>query len=350
MMIAFNSVAQQDTIRGKNQALSDSVGQNHLLRTSNKKQVSDSTAKSLKQNYRSTVKNNLNSAFQSILPIDTTSVCQRNSIADISFYFPDNIVSSGKLDPLNRFPFEFTEKNRRSEDAKMEILLKQLKQGQDLPVRIMHDDWVVIILAITFFIFSLVRSTSKSLMPDVRRFFLFRSVSDPSKRKGSGLAQWQSLLLNLDSFFIISLFIYCFASFNQILPAGFSRILIWLILLAVIMLAAGTRYTLCKTTGKMSGTSDLFREYLFGVYQFYRLSALFLYLLIMLISYTLFFPSGAGFVAGTLILGTLYIVRIIRLFMIFLNSNISIFYLILYLCTLEILPVLIIVKYVSGLV
>ena len=349
-MIAFYSVAQQDTLRGQTQVLSDSARQKKLSPTLNKKVVSDSTAKIMRQDYRSTVRFTLNTASQAILHSDTTSVCQRNTVADISFYFPDNIVSSGKLDPLNRFPFEFTEKNRKTEAVKMEILLKQLKPGQNLQVRVMHDDWVVIILAIAFFVFSLVRSTSKSLMPDVRRFFLFRSVSDPSKRKVSGLAQWQSILLNLDSFFIISLFIYCFASFNQILPSGFSRILIWLILLSVIILAAVIRYTLCKMTGKMSGTTDLFREYLFGVYQFYRFSALFLYLLILLICYTLFFPPSAGFVAGTIILGILYTVRIIRLFIIFLNSNISIFYLILYLCTLEILPVLIIAKYVSGLV
>jgi hypothetical protein len=305
-MIGLYSVAQQDTVRGKNQITA--------------------------------------------LPPDTTSVCQRNSITDISFYFPDNIISTGKLDPLNRFPFEFTEKNSQAEKVKMEILQSQLKPGQDLPEKIMHDDWIVVILAVSLLIFSLVRSTSKSLMTDVKRFFLSRSASDPSKRKGSGLAQWQSILLNLDSFFIISLFLYCFASYNQILPSGFNRILIWLILLAGIMLAAGIRFVICKITGLMSGTTDLFREYLFGVYQFYRFSAIFLYLLILLICYTFFFPPNTGFMAGTIIFGTLYLIRILRLFIIFLNSNISIFYLILYLCALEILPVLIIIKYVTGLV
>jgi hypothetical protein len=46
----------------------------------------------------------------------------------------------------------------------------------------------------------------------------------------------------------------------------------------------------------------------------------------------------------------MYLIRVIRLIIIFLNRNISIFYLILYLCALEILPVLIVIKYFTGLV
>jgi hypothetical protein len=134
------------------------------------------------------------------------------------------------------------------------------------------------------------------------------------------------------------------------LPASFSRILVWLIILCVIMISAGIRYIICIITGEMSGTAGIFREYLFGVYQGYRFGALFLYILILLISYTLFFPANAGFMAGAAIMAILYLIRVIRLFIIFLNSNISIFYLILYLCALEILPVLIIIKYISGLV
>jgi hypothetical protein len=282
--------------------------------------------------------------------VDTTSVCQRNSIADISFYFPDNLISSGKLDATNRFPFEFSERNRRADAAKKEILVKQLKSGQELQVQAMHEDWIIIILAIVLFLFSLVKATSKSLFTNVSRFFLFRTMNNPSKSKSTGLAQWQSILLNLISFNIISLFIYCFASFNQVLPSSLNKILDWLIILALIMISAGIRYIVCILTGQMSGTTAVFREYLFGVFQAYRFGALFLFMIILLICYTLFFPANAGFVAGIVIMGILYLIRVFRLFIIFLNSNISIFYLILYLCALEILPVLIIIKYISGLV
>ena len=350
MMIGIYSVALQDTVRGKSRILSDSTGQPISPLLLNQKPVSDSTVKGAIPENRKTARNTINTALQETAPADTTSVCHRNSISDVSFYFPDNIISTGKLDPLNRFPFEFTNKNRQADSLKLEILVRKLKPGQDLPARTMHDDWLILIMALALFLFSLVRSTSKDFMPEIKKFFLFRSISDPSKRKGSGLAQWQTVLLNLDSYIIISLFVYCFVSYNQIIPLGFSRILIWLIILSGIILAAGMRYVVCKMTGHISGSTEIFRDYLFGVYQSYRFSSLFLFFLIMLIRYTLFFPPNAGFVAGAIIIGVMYIFRITRLFIIFLNSNISIFYLILYLCALEILPVLITIKYFSGLV
>ena len=67
-------------------------------------------------------------------------------------------------------------------------------------------------------------------------------------------------------------------------------------------------------------------------------------------SYTRILPVRDFVEAGIIVLGFMYLVRVIRLLIIFLNRNISIFYLILYLCALEILPVLIVVKYFTGLV
>ena len=55
------------------------------------------------------------------------------------------------------------------------------------------------------------------------------------------------------------------------------------------------------------------------------------------------------FISVIIVLVTLYLIRIARLFIIFINKGISLFYLILYLCALEFLPVVICLKYISGL-
>ena len=81
-----------------------------------------------------------------------------------------------------------------------------------------------------------------------------------------------------------------------------------------------------------------------------ELAAFFLFLFIILMSYTEILPVKVFILSGIFILAIIYLIRVVRLFIIFLNRNISIFYLILYLCALEILPVLIIVKYFTGLV
>jgi len=74
------------------------------------------------------------------------------------------------------------------------------------------------------------------------------------------------------------------------------------------------------------------------------------FLVALLILYTTLFPAKVYFSIGFYAIGILYAARVLRLFLIFINRHVSIFYLILYLCALEILPVVILVKYVTGLV
>ncbi|MGD0753970.1 MAG: DUF4271 domain-containing protein, partial [Bacteroidales bacterium] len=99
-----------------------------------------------------------------------------------------------------------------------------------------------------------------------------------------------------------------------------------------------------------SEEKEVFMKYLFGIYQSYRYGAIFLFVIIILMSYTRILPVRDYIISGIIVLGLMYLLRVIRLLIIFINRNISIFYLILYLCALEILPVLIVVKYFTGLV
>jgi hypothetical protein len=179
---------------------------------------------------------------------------------------------------------------------------------------------------------------------------LFRGINDPFSRDIGGLFHWQSTILNLISFLIIALFSYSAASYNDFIPFGIKGIVFWFISLGIIITAITLRHMVCIITGNASGEKEVFREYLLGVYQSYRLSALFLFVLIILMSYTVFFSAKVYFISGIIVIGLMYLIRVIRLFIIFINQNISIFYLILYLCALEILPVVISVKYFTGLV
>jgi hypothetical protein len=146
------------------------------------------------------------------------------------------------------------------------------------------------------------------------------------------------------------LFGYSVASYYDFIPTGHKGIVIWLIALGILSAAVTVRHLVSVITGAASGQQDVFREYLLGIYQSYRVGALFLFAIIILMSFTVILPVQDYIITGIIILAFLYLIRIFRLLIIFLNRNISIFYLILYLCALEILPVLIVVKYFTGLV
>jgi hypothetical protein len=281
---------------------------------------------------------------------DTTSVCVRNSITDITFYDSNNFVSKIEFANYQRFPFIFIEKNKQLQNDTRIALIKHLKPGKDIAVQQIHSDWIILIIMVAVILFSLIRTESKNLLTDATRFFLFRGINDSSSRDVGGIFHWQSTILNLVSFFIIGLFAYCSSAYFNIIPTGISGIFFWLISLGIIVVAVTLRHIVSIIAGNASGEIDAFREYLFGVYLFYRFSALFLFIIVVLMSFTVFFPERGSIISGFIVLGILYLIRAVRLMIIFMNRNISLFYLILYLCALEILPVLISIKYFSGLV
>jgi hypothetical protein len=122
-----------------------------------------------------------------------------------------------------------------------------------------------------------------------------------------------------------------------------------LISMGIVIFGITSRHFMCLAAGNLSGESDVFNEYLITVYQSYRFSSVLLFGVIILLTYTVLSPVQVYFVFGVIILIIFYLYRVTRLLLIFIKRNMSILYLILYLCALEILPVLIIVKYFTGL-
>jgi hypothetical protein len=281
---------------------------------------------------------------------DTIDVCERNSISDITFYDSTNFVSNINSGSVTRFPYIFVEKTRQQQADVKASLVKHLKPGSNIAIQPLHNDWVILIILLSVFLFSFIKTSSKSILPGVTWFFLFRGINDPTSKEMGRLFHWQSTLLNFISFMIIGLFCYYAALYYDFVPANISGILFWLISLGVVVSAITLRHIVCLITGKISGQKELFSEYLLGVYQSYRFSALFFFVFIILLSYTVFFSAKVCFISGIIVIGIMYLFRITRLLIIILNRNISIFYLILYLCALEILPVLITVKYFTDLV
>lgn len=281
---------------------------------------------------------------------DTASVCIRNSIADVTFYNFNNFIFRIGFGSCKQFPFTFTERVKQRQVEEKTILIKDLKPGIELPSNPLHTDWMILVILIAASLYILVRKAWGSLSPAFARFLMFRGINDPVSRDVSGLFHWQSTILNLISFSLIGLFGYLAASFYDLIPSGSRGIFIWLIAVGIISSAIALRHITCILTGITSEEKEVFMKYLLGIYQSYRYAAFFLFIIIILMSYTRILPVRDFIKAGIMVLGIMYLFRLIRLFIIFINRNISIFYLILYLCALEILPVLILVKYFTGLV
>jgi hypothetical protein len=280
---------------------------------------------------------------------DTASVCTRNSISDITFHDSASFIYT--IDPHNsdRFPFIFTEKNSIREARKKEFLLKKLRNGNEIPAQPFNDDWFIFAVIASIFLYSFISVISKRFFNDMKRFFLFRGIGDPGSRDMQGLFHWQSTIINLVSFLNIALFAYCAAYYYEFIPEIFPGVIFWIICFVIIITAVTLRHFMCNVTGKISGETNAFNEYIITIYLSYRYLAFISFILAVMVTYTHLFNAQLLFFAGLITVGVVYLIRIIRLFMIFIGKNISILYLILYLCALEFLPVLILMKYVTGL-
>lgn len=279
--------------------------------------------------------------------IDTTAVCRRNSIADVSFYNEDSFIWKLDVPGGDRTIINLAEKAKELKAENKEILIRHLRTGEEVPSPEMSNDLVILVLLSAAFLFTIVRISVKNFQP-VTRFFLFRGINDPASADIGVLFHWQTTLLNLTSFFIISLFAFRAFSVQDAIPAGISDGLFWLICLLAVIAVSTTRHFICIMIGNLSGRREVFNEYLVGVYQSYHFTALMLFVLVVFTSFITILPAKTYIIMGICCFALMYLIRVIRLLLIFINRSISIFYLILYLCALEILPLAIIIRYFSD--
>ena len=338
-MITSFSDLQQDTVPRKAVIIQDTIREN-------------TTAETVVHQAGDSVRHRT-SASRKVMPVDnsdTTSVCSRNSIADVTFHDLNNFIFRLGKGSYKQFPYVLIEKGSQQQAKERIFLLKSLKPGTNLPPQPLQSDWIILIIVTATLLFAMVRKTSGNVTEGFAKLFLLRGTNESGSKDLGGLFYWQSTILNFVSFLILALFGYLSASYYNIIPDGFSGLLSWLIVLVIISAGVALRHFTCVLTGAASGRQDVFADYLLGIYQAYRFGALFLFAIVVLISYTRILAVNNLIISGLLIIALLYLMRVIRLLIIFLNRNISIFYLILYLCALEILPVLVIAKFFTGLV
>jgi hypothetical protein len=279
---------------------------------------------------------------------DDTSVCIRNSVADITFYpAGDNFAGKLKIPSSDQTIILLSERTQSRLAGEKEILKRSLRDGEAIAPGQISDDWFIFVLIAAGLLLTVVRSVSGSFHP-VRRYFLFRGINDPESRDTGGMFSWQTTLLNSFAFLILSMFIYRAAVYYGFIPPGFSNAGFWLASLAVLIAALTFRHIVCITTGSLSEKRDVFNDYLVSIYQFYQYSAILLLIPVVMVSYATVVSHGTLFVAGFVILGVMYLFRIARLFIIFMNRNISVLYLILYLCALEFMPVAVMIRYFTD--
>ncbi len=223
-----------------------------------------------------------------------------------------------------------------------------LHDGTPIPSNPFHADWITGLLLLSAILYIVVISFQKNLFSDIIRVLSF-SVKGRELADSRGIFHWQTTLANLASFIIISIFLYIFFIEKGIINKEFLRgPLFWILLLVAISLSVTMRHFITVATGNISGKRSLFTEYLNNIYSLYRFIGILLIPLIIAVSYLKFSMPATLINIGLVSIGLVFIIRIISLLIIFIREGVPIFYFLLYLCALEILPGSILIKLLTA--
>ena len=282
--------------------------------------------------------------------IDTVSDGSRDIYSGYSFGDSASVLRNPGVPGKSSFPWSFVSESQAFYSRKHEILIKSLKNGEARSKDQYKADWIVPLLFFSALLLGIVRSVPGNFFRNIFRFLTMRGINENASRDTGTLFQWQSTVMNLSAFLSISMFIYLALRYFEATIPGIGYFLNWLISLGGVILIVTLRHIICNITGNISDEQEIFREYIITIYQVYRFAGIVFLLFSFTILYVPAMPVKVLIVAGCGIAALLYLIRVSRLFLIFITRHVSILYFILYLCALEILPVVIIVKYVTGLV
>lgn len=226
--------------------------------------------------------------------------------------------------------------------------ISPLGEGEKMAGDIFDSDLMFILLIIPLVLLAIVSLFDK--YPALRLIKAFFSNSRAHTLFRTLTSGTQIIPLIYSIIGLLSLSTFClFAEFHyNLIFFDFNAVQLFFFNILVIIGGILIRYLFCSITEVFSRSGDLFKEYFYNITRSYMLLGIVLLFTNFLIRYLDIIPDNYLIITTFISIGVLYFVRIVRLVSIFIKRSFSLFYLIVYLCTLEFAPVLIFVKYLSG--
>jgi len=209
--------------------------------------------------------------------------------------------------------------------------------------------WVAVLLMLGLSLVVLIRVTSpKKFFILIRSFFSFNAAKqlireDYRLNKGSSLILIFLFLVNFP------FLLFKINEYYKLFPYSFNDLYFYLILFFLVVLVYFIKFIFLKVIGALTRNQLLADEYAYYSFLSIKGAGLFVYPVLIFLEYSQL-SSVSFIVAGLVICATFYVLRLVRGMLILINSDgVSIFHLFLYLCGLEIIPLIVIIKIlVSG--
>ena len=145
------------------------------------------------------------------------------------------------------------------------------------------------------------------------------------------------------------LFLYNLSEFYNFKPFNYSGIHVFLLAVIVLLALILMRIMIMKTISVIFKRKELMSEFIFHFYLYNKILVLTLIPFLLLIPYTQGILQQISVYLGLTIVAIVYLYRFVRIILFLIKNVVFIFYLFLYLCVLELLPLIVIIKFMLSL-
>ncbi len=215
------------------------------------------------------------------------------------------------------------------------------------PMKAVGQDWTFFLVLIGWTFFASLRFGFSKYMVQVFQSVFNFSIASRLYREQGYNNNFGLFRLNVIFYLFLPFPIYLIAKDNGVALMGFSGIELYLIVLVVVNAYFMFKILLYKVLGSIFSQRETTGELVFNMMLFNNVLGLLLLPVSTIHSMVPAFGVYSLFIVPVLI-AIFYLMSLVRSIYFASRAGISIFYLILYLCTLEILPILLVVKLATG--
>ena len=214
-------------------------------------------------------------------------------------------------------------------------------------IKVKNADWFLGILILLLSIVTILKLLYNKYFSDSVKSLWNYQHSLKLFKENTVLNQRLSLISNI--LFILSFSLFAVLCTDYFSISGFSKnnFLYFSIISGLIVFIYLIKFAVYKILGFVFIETPSYSEYLYNVFQFNRIAGIFLIPIIIALAYSTINYTNAIVYSGFIILFIVFIMRVVRGFQICIKVNFSIFYSFLYLCMLEILPLIVIYKLIK---
>ncbi|MFW6257709.1 MAG: DUF4271 domain-containing protein, partial [Prolixibacteraceae bacterium] len=221
-----------------------------------------------------------------------------------------------------------------------------INYGLHLPERPVESsgyDWVTLVLLVAVALFASVRTTWNKYLSSLFHSTVNYSTALRMYQEKNNSLQQGAFMLDVLFYIILSVFAFQVLNyFNVGIP--YQNFYLYLFCLAGIVTYFLAKKTIYRFMGVVIEKRSETGEYLFNADNFKRVAGLILLPMVAVIAYYPYGNENFPVIAGMAVLVFLYSLLVLRGFVILLRKQFSIFYLFLYFCTLEFLPLVLLYK------